>query len=75
VAIFGSSPCWRLDLSLSTIGYYALSTVVFISQTIRHPLNQLDLFVKSLGPRVIITIPDAVDNRLKLTRQHPGHPL
>src|SRR6187200_915036 len=71
----GSSPSLRPDLSLSTPSHYALSTIVFISKTIRHPLNQLDLVVESFRYTVAVTIPDIVDNRLKPTRQRPGQPF
>ena len=71
----GSSPYLRRALSLSTVGHYELSTVVFISKTIRHPLNQLDLVVKSFCYTVAVSIPDIMDNRLKPPRQRPGHPL
>ena len=63
----GSSPWLRPELSLSAVSHYALLTVVFISYTIRHPLNQLDLVVESLGPPVAVTIADVMDNRLKPT--------
>src|SRR5438034_2100901 len=71
----GSSPSLRPTLSLSTPGYYALSSVVFISQTIRHPLDQLDFIVESLRYPVIVATPNVADNRLKPTRQRPCHPL
>jgi hypothetical protein len=34
---------FKADLSLSAVSHYALSTVVFISKTVGHALNQLDL--------------------------------
>src|SRR5439155_21984692 len=52
----GSSPCLRPGLSLSTVSHYALPPVVFISQTIRHPLNQLDLVIEPLGHPVTVTM-------------------
>src|SRR5688500_3524365 len=73
--LFGSSPCLRPDLSLSAVGPYALSTVVFISKTVRHALNQLDLVVKAFCDPVAVTIADVVDNGLKPTCQRPSHPL
>jgi hypothetical protein len=39
VAAKGSPPSLRPGLSLSTVGHYTFPTVVFISQTIRHPLD------------------------------------
>src|ERR671916_2772300 len=72
---FDSSPCLRPDLSLSTVGHYALSTVVFISQTICHALNQLNLVVKTLGHPVAVAMPNIMHNRLKPTPQCPGHSL
>ena len=45
--LIGSSPCLRPDLSFSAVSHYALSTVVFISKTVRHALNQLDLVVNT----------------------------
>src|SRR5918998_6185516 len=72
---FDSSPCLRPDLSLSTVSHYALSTVVFISQTICHALNQLDLVVKAFRDPIAITLPNVMDNRLKPTCQRPGHSL
>jgi len=67
----GSSPCLRPELSLSAVSHYALLTVVFISYTIRHPLNQLDLVVESLGPPVAVTIADVMDNRFEKERCAP----
>src|SRR5918999_1173547 len=75
VKIFGSSPCLRPELSLSAVGHYTLSTVVFISKTVRHALNELDLVVKAFCDPVAVTIADVVDNGLKPTCQRPGHPL
>ena len=54
----GSSPSLRPSLSLATPGQYALSSIMFIAQTIRHPLDQFDLVVKSFGHPVAIAIPD-----------------
>src|SRR4051812_37547249 len=46
-----------------------------MSQTIRHPLDQLDFIVESLRPPVIGATPHVADNRLKPPRQRPRHPL
>ncbi len=46
-----------------------------MSQTIRHPLDQLDFIVESLRHPVIVATPNVADNRLKPTRQRPCHPL
>jgi hypothetical protein len=54
----GSSPCLRLGLRPSKVGHYALLTVVCISQTVCHALNQLDLSVKSLGHPVAVAALD-----------------
>ena len=48
---------------------------MFISQAIRHSLNQLDLVVESLGHPVAVTMPDVMNNWLKPTRQRPCYPL
>src|SRR3989442_2277542 len=71
----GSSPCLRPGLSLSTVRHYAPQPVVFISQTIRHPLNQLDLVIEPLGHPVTVTMSNVMGNRLKPTIQRPRHPL
>jgi len=44
---------------------------MFISQTRRHALDQLDLVVESLGYALGVAIPNEADNRLEPTRQHP----
>ena len=68
-------PCLRPDLSSSAVGHYAFSTVVFISKTVRHALNELDLVVKAFCDPVAVTIADVGDNGLKPTCQRPGHPF
>jgi len=44
---------------------------MFISQTIRHALDQLDLVVEALGYAVGVAMPNEADNRLEPTRQRP----
>src|SRR2546430_12593144 len=74
-AVEGSSPSLRPSLSLARPGQYALSSIMFIAQTIRHPLDQFDLVVKSFGHPVAVAMPEIMDNRLKPTCQRPCHPL
>ncbi len=48
---------------------------MFISQPIRHPLDQLDLVVESLGHPVGVTVPNITHNRLEPAAQSPRDPL
>jgi hypothetical protein len=42
---------------------------VFIAQTIRHPLDQLDLVVEALGHPVGVALPNVSGNRFEPTMQ------
>jgi hypothetical protein len=46
---------------------------VFISQTVRHALNQLDLVVESLGHAVAVPLPDVMDKsaQTNVSRSRP----
>lgn len=48
---------------------------MFISQTVCHPLDQLDLVVESFGHTMAGAVPKVTDNRFEPTGQRPSYPL